>query len=443
MKLSKALRVEAGHVIAFVGAGGKTSAIRQLVQELAGKFPVLVTTSTKMALDEKDLTDEHKVIEDAGGLLSVLSDWDRESTLLLTAPQFPDELKWDGLPLAQLQDVIEFSREKKVVLLIEADGAAGRSLKAPAEHEPALPHNLDLLVPVVGIDAVGESVDGDLVHRSERLRALLNIDSGTELTVEHVARLLRHPSGGLKALPLHAVLRVLINKVTTKDRLKTAQQISELALEEPKIKSVIIGAMQKREPVREARSRVAAVVLAAGESKRFKSNKMLRKWHGKPLLEHVLDAVRASKVHQKVLVLGHEQEKVLATVNHEGFQIVQNQDWKEGQSTSVQVGLEAVIDDVEAAIFPLGDMPKVDSGLIDTLIDRHAETLAPIVAPQVEGEWGNPVLFDSVTFPVFSELTGDRGAKKLFAQFDVEAVRSDPAAGWDVDHPEDLQTTRS
>jgi molybdenum cofactor cytidylyltransferase len=148
-------------------------------------------------------------------------------------------------------------------------------------------------------------------------------------------------------------------------------------------------------------------------------------------------------VHHKVLVLGHEQEKVLATVNNEGFEIVQNEEWKEGQSTSVQVGLEAVIDDVEAAIFPLGDMPKIDSGLIDALIDRHAETLAPIVAPQVEDEWGNPVLFDRRTFPAFSELTGDRGAKKLFAQFDVEGVRSDPAAAWDVDHPEDIQKGNS
>lgn len=439
MNLAKALRAEAGQVIAFVGAGGKTSAIRRLVKELAGEIPVLVTTSTKMALDEKDITDEHEVIEDAGGLISVLSEWDRSRTLLLTAPQLDDEPKWDGLPLAQLQDVIEFSREKKVVLLIEADGAAGRSLKAPAAHEPALPHNLDLLVPVVGVDAVGESVDSEFVHRSEQLRKLLDIESGLELTFEHVASLLKHPSGGLKALPLHAVLRVLINKVTTKERLRVAQQIAGVALQEKKIKSVVIGAVQKKDPVREVRGRVAAIVLAAGESRRFKRNKLLQEWAGKPMLEHVLDAVRRSKAQRRLLVLGHEYDKVLANVDHQGFEIVHNRDWKEGQSTSVQAGLEAVAGDVEAAIFPLGDMPKVDSGLVDALIDLHARTLAPIVAPQVESEWGNPVLFDHLTFPAFSALKGDRGAKVLFTQFEVEGIESDRSAGWDVDYPEDLK----
>lgn len=439
MELSGALRVEAGQVIAFVGAGGKTSAIRRLVKELAGDMPVLITTSTKLALDEKDIADEHKIIEDAGGLLSALSDWDRDRALLLTASRIPDEPKWDGLPLAQLQDVIEFSREKKVVLLIEADGAAGRSLKAPAEHEPALPHNLDLLVSVVGIDAVGESVESDFVHRSDQLRSLLDVESGTELTVEHVASLLKHPSGSLKELPLHAVLRILINKVTTKDGLKKARRIADLALEEPKIKSVLIGAVQAKEPVREVRGRVAAIVLAAGESKRFKRNKLLQKWNGKPILQHVLDAARASKAHRRLLVVGHEHEKVLANVDHEGFEIVQNQDWKQGQSTSVQTGLDAVAGSVEAAIFPLGDMPKVDSALINALIDRHSETLAPIVAPQVEGGWGNPVLFDSVTFSAFSELNGDRGAKVLFQRFEVESIESDSTASWDVDHPGDLE----
>jgi molybdenum cofactor cytidylyltransferase len=438
MRLSDALRVESGHVIAFVGAGGKTSAIRRLVTELSGELPVLITASTKLALHEENIADEHEIIEDAGGLISVLSNWNRDRTMLLTAPQLVGEPKWDGLPLAQLQDVIEFSREKKVVLLIEADGAAGRSLKAPADHEPALPHNLDILVPVVGIDAVGESVDGDAVMRAEQLRRLVEIEPGTLLTAQHIADLLKHPDGGLKALPLHAVLRVLINKVTRKDRLSVAQRIADLALEEPKIESVVIGTVQAKDPVREVRSRVAAIVLAAGKSKRFKRNKLLEEWKGKPLLEHVLDAVRTSKVQRRLLVLGHDQEKVLKSVDHAGFEIVHNPGWKQGQSTSVQVGLEQVVGEVGAAVFPLGDMPGVDADLIDTLIDRHAATLAPIVAPKVNGEWGNPVLFDLVTFPAFSELMGDRGAKLLFSQFAVEAVSSNPAAGWDVDRPEDL-----
>jgi molybdenum cofactor cytidylyltransferase len=408
------------------------------VRELAGKSPVLATTSTKLALDESDLTDRHKIVEDAGGLITILSDWNRDENLLLTGPQLADESKWDGLSLAQLQDVIEFSREKKVILLIEADGAGGRSLKAPAAHEPALPHNLDLLVPVLGVDAVGEVLGSKLVHRKDEIQGALGLADDERLSVEHIARLLRHPSGGLKALPLHAELKVLINKVESDAQLENAKQIARLALEEHKIRSVVVGAVQRNDPVRLVRSQVAAIVLAAGESKRFKSNKLLQVWRGKPLLEHVLDAVRASKVQRRVLVLGHDQQGVLASVNHEGFQIVHNAEWKQGQSTSVKAGFEALEGQIEAALFPLGDMPLVDAALIDRLVDHHAETLAPIIAPRIDAEWGNPVLFDQVTFPAFSELSGDRGAKTLFSAFEVLPVTADAGARFDVDTKQDL-----
>lgn len=439
MKLAKALRVEAGEVIAFVGAGGKTSAIRRLVEELAGNHPILVTTSTKLALDENDLTDEHAIVEDAGGLITILSEWDHGRTLLLTAPQVPDEPKWGGLPLAQLQDVIEFSREKKVVLLIEADGAGGRSIKAPAAHEPALPHNLDLLVPVVGIDAVGERVNSELVHRSELVRDLLGVDGETRLTAEHIAALLTHPSGGLKELPLHAELRVILNKVETDENLSVAKEIASLALQEDSIQSVIIGSMQRGESVHQARGRVAGIVLAAGESKRFPGVKLLHEIDGKPMLAHVLDAVRSSRIQRRVLVLGYESKSIQESIDCEGFHIVNNAEWSQGQSTSVQAGLEAVEGEVEAAMYPLGDMPLIDAKLIDKIIDRHAETLAPVVAPQDGKTWGNPVLFDRVTFPVFTELKGDRGGKQLFQRFQAEAMRVPGAAQHDVDRPADLK----
>jgi molybdenum cofactor cytidylyltransferase len=439
MDLSRALRVRAGQVVAFVGAGGKTSAIRRLISELEGTAPVLATTSTKIALNEDDLAKDHRIVEDAGGLITILSEWTLTSSLLLTGSKVQDEAKWDGLPLAQLQDVIEFSREKNVVLLIEADGAGGRSLKAPAAHEPALPHNFDLLVPVVGIDAIGESLQSERIHRPEELRNILDLDEKGKVTVEHVAALLKHPEGGMKALSLHAQLRVLINKVESDAQLSEANEIAWMALQEPKIQSVLLGAVQRDDPICEVRSRIAAIVLAAGESKRFGGNKLLHEWNGKPLLEHVLEAVRKSNVHRRVLVLGHDHEAVLESVDHEGFQIVRNEGWHHGQSTSVLAGLEAVRGDVEAAIFPLGDMPLVDAELIDAIIERHAETLAPIVAPQIGEEWGNPVLFDRVTFPAFANLTGDRGAKTLFPQFEIAAIDANDIAWKDIDLPTDLE----
>lgn len=438
MRLSRALRLEPGQVIAFVGAGGKSSAIRVLVEELVDEVPVLVTTTTKFALEQSDLAKQHQIIDDSGSLITALASWQPGNSLLLTGPRHPAEPRWDGLSIAHLHDLIEFSREQGAVLLIEADGAAGRSVKAPAAHEPALIDNIDLVVPVVGIDALGAQLDSRLVHRPDEISNLLGLDLGTRLEVEHIAALLTHPEGALKSVPAYAKVRVLINMVSTDDELEQARKIAALALSEDRIQAVLIGAVQEHDPVREVRGRVAAIVLAAGASTRFDGNKLLRQWKGLPLLDHVLEVVRQCQVDRRVLVLGSGQEQIQEAINHQGFELTSNEAWADGQSTSVQAGLDVVVGDVEAAIYLLGDMPLVPSSLVDALASRYAETLKPIVAPRVEGEWGNPVLFDRATFMAFSELSGDRGAKTLFPRFEIEPVEAGLAAKRDIDHPGDL-----
>ena len=87
-------------------------------------------------------------------------------------------------------------------------------------------------------------------------------------------------------------------------------------------------------------------------------------------------------------------------------------DWADGQSRSVQTGLRA-LEDVSAVLFLLADQPGVSPALLAALIQRHRETLAPVVAPRYRGQRGNPVLFDRSTFPEFARLTGDVGARPI------------------------------
>jgi probable selenium-dependent hydroxylase accessory protein YqeC len=99
-------------------------------------------------------------------------------------------------------------------VVVEADGARSMSVKAPAEHEPAIPGRSTLVVVVAAIDAVGRPV-GAVAHRPERVAALAEIDRDDVLTVPDLASILMHPEGGLKGIPRDARVAVIITRVGT------------------------------------------------------------------------------------------------------------------------------------------------------------------------------------------------------------------------------------
>jgi molybdenum cofactor cytidylyltransferase len=117
-----------------------------------------------------------------------------------------------------------------------------------------------------------------------------------------------------------------------------------------------------------------------------------------------------------------------------------NPDWEQGQSTSVKAGLWSLPENCQGAVFFLGDQPQIPPILAQTLVEAHAASLAPIVAPLVDGQRGNPVLFDRDTFSDLTALEGDVGGRPLFAKYPVEWVPwHDPGVLLDIDTPEDYQ----
>ncbi len=100
----------------------------------------------------------------------------------------------------------------------EADGSRTRPFKAPAAHEPVIPSETTLVVPLVGADVFGMPLDDDHVHRPELVAALSGAPPGAPVTPEVVARVLAHPEGGRKGVPPGARVVVLINKVETPHR---------------------------------------------------------------------------------------------------------------------------------------------------------------------------------------------------------------------------------
>ena len=188
--------------------------------------------------------------------------------------------------------------------------------------------------------------------------------------------------------------------------------------------------------------RVAAVVLAAGSSSRFGSPKALAELEGKPILEHVLDAVREAGIDEIVVVLGHAADEIQQGIEWLDERLVRNPDPRE-LSSSLQIGLDAVDESdppVQAAVLVLGDQPRTRPSVIRALIAATRTSDLPIVVPRyAEGGGANPVLLRREAFDLADEAIGDRGLGPIL---DVrpELVVWVPVAGSnpDIDTPADL-----
>jgi len=213
--LASALGVAAGEVVAFVGAGGKTSALFRLADEIAAAGGrVVTTTTTRLAASEMRRAPAHvRRAQDLPGALA------SARHVLFTGGLDAATDKALGVDPAALCAL----RLPGVTLLVEADGSRRLPFKAPAEHEPVVPPCATLVVWVVGVDAVGQPLDAMHVHRPERVA---RIHSGAVVTPAMVAAVATHPRGGGKRVPPGARVVLLINKADDAGRLRVAQEIA-------------------------------------------------------------------------------------------------------------------------------------------------------------------------------------------------------------------------
>ncbi len=441
MKLSRALRVQRKDVIALVGGGGKTSAMFRLGDELAAQgWRVVATTSTHIGASQLALAPQ--VIVVAAAKINHLADQHltRSPTLLVGEINSQTE-KAEGLGPDVIDRIVPVLDADLVIN--EADGARLLPFKAPARHEPVITPGTTLVVPLVGVDVVGQPLDEGHVHRPERVAALTGAERGQPVTLQIIADVLTHPQGGLKGVPPQARVVALVNKVQTQAQVEIAEQLADLLLGNARIEAVAIGAVQGTDPVHLVVSRVAVVVLAAGESRRFGQLKQLQPWGNGTLLTHAVDVALASRARPVVVVLGCQADACRAALGDRPVTIVVNPDWAKGQSTSVRAGLAALPENIGAVLFHLGDQPGVTPAVMDTLMARHATTLAPVVWPEYRGRRGNPTLFDRIAFPQLRVLTGDMGGKPVlmtYAQSGTaeRVVVAEPGVLLDIDFPQDL-----
>jgi molybdenum cofactor cytidylyltransferase len=192
----------------------------------------------------------------------------------------------------------------------------------------------------------------------------------------------------------------------------------------------------------ESPSPVAALVLAAGGSTRMGQPKQLMLLGGRPMVRRVVAAVCDAGLSQVVVVVGAHGENVKQALTGLPADIVVNEAWAEGMSTSLRAGLEALRPEIQAAFVVLADQPGLTPALLRQLVDAYHTTGAPIVAPFFQGQRGNPVLFARSLFPELLALEGDQGGRALLVRHPelVEQVElDDPAVILDVDTGQDYE----
>lgn len=200
-------------------------------------------------------------------------------------------------------------------------------------------------------------------------------------------------------------------------------------------------------PTTQHAPKMAAIVLAAGKSSRMGSNKLLADLGGKPLVLHTVENLKASAIHDVIVVTGNEAEALRRALHEAGTRFVHNARFADGLSTSLKCGMSAVASDIDGVLICLGDMPLVDAKTIDRLIASFSVAdHRTICVPVHEGKRGNPVLWGRQHFGGLEAIAGDQGGRLLMQSLSDEIVEVDTKSNavlLDVDTPLALDDLRS
>jgi len=160
----------------------------------------------------------------------------------------------------------------------------------------------------------------------------------------------------------------------------------------------------------------AAVILAAGGSRRLGRPKQLEPWGDTNLLSHVVARTQEFPVDEVWVVLGHDFERILGETQLGDVGVIENPEWAEGIASSIRVGLDALnrLSRCEQALIVLGDQPSVDIEVVEELMASHGRAGHPVSVPKYRYSWGNPVLVDRSLWPRLMSLEGDQGAQRLW-----------------------------
>ncbi|MEM2273077.1 MAG: nucleotidyltransferase family protein [Candidatus Bathyarchaeia archaeon] len=191
---------------------------------------------------------------------------------------------------------------------------------------------------------------------------------------------------------------------------------------------------------------ISVVILAAGLSRRFGRNKLLEKINGYTIIERVVRGATTSKADEVIVVLGFEAQKIMEVLRKFNCKFVFNESFYEGQSSSVKVGVKAVMNYTEAVIILPGDMGLITSKPINIVIEEYYRSKSPIIVASYQGRLGHPILFDRSLFEEILFINEETMGLKAILKRHEELLRKvevdSPEVLIDIDREEDLRRAR-
>lgn len=443
MNLQEAFDVSRGEVIAFIGAGGKTSALIGMGYELAeAGWRVLATTTTAIERDQLQLIPH--AMSYAAQPRAISQALTQHGFVFLhdavrNEQVYGPRIEWTRT----LLDSVDSD-----VLLIEADGAGGRLLKAPYQHEPIIPQEASLVIPIASMGAIGQPLDDEHVYNPQAMIDKYGFYPGSDIRTPWIAQVLRDEELGLRGIPENARVIAFLNQTPAEGHLRNrARLIARLALKSPRFNGVALGNVRASEPICEVQRPIGAVVVAGGQAARMGQPKQLLPWaNGRTIIEHIVEQLIRSRIEHIVVVTGHYAAEVKAQLKPMGVKVVHNRAYKSGEMlSSFQAGLKALPDHVAGALMVLGDQPRIQPKVVYQVLNAYAEGQGKIVAPSYLMRRGHPILIDRYYWQEIMALKRTQSlrdvlnahAEKIaYVTVDTDSVLRD------VDTPEDYQEER-
>ncbi|MEP7285249.1 MAG: selenium cofactor biosynthesis protein YqeC [Chloroflexota bacterium] len=447
MQIRQALNIQRGDVVAFTGAGGKTSTLFRLGNELAAEgLRVIGTTTTRIAASELSLAPGELSIDGPGTSYrpSAISRALNKNNFVFLYGQLRGN-KAIGLT-PEMIDALTDNLDSDVIL-IEADGSRQLPFKAPMSYEPVIPVSTSLVVPITGFDAVGEPLNDQHVYNPEAMMERYGYVLDSRIKAPWLASVLRDTELGLKGVPMSARVVALINKVPASGFQRgRARMIARMILREPRINGVALGAVQSPSPVLEVQRRVGAIVLAGGLSSRMGKSKVLLPWDGRTIIQVIVDRLKRMRLDDIVVVTGHLASQVTSALSNEPVRFTHNEHYQRGEMlSSLQAGIRALGPGFSACMIVLGDQPQIDNRIVSELMSAYAEGKGSIIAPSYRQRRGHPILIDRAYWPELLDLPPGGAPRDVinahsdaihYINVDTDSVLRD------IDTPDDYQQER-
>ena len=225
--ITSKLHIRERGIISFVGAGGKTTLMFRMAEELSSKHgQVLITTTTKILMPGNDSTHYLTVTDSRRELLDrAKKSFQHNRPMVAASGQCTESGKLIGFDPDFLDEVMESGRFRWI--LTEADGSARKPIKAPAAHEPVVPQQTRYLFGLIGLSALGKPVGDEHVHRVRHFTRVTGLYPGDPITPTAVTALIQHPDGLFKNRPARAESIAFLNQADAVEHVEVGQTVSE------------------------------------------------------------------------------------------------------------------------------------------------------------------------------------------------------------------------